>query len=323
MNIVHARNLDLNLLPVLVAVADTGSVTAAAERLYLTQSAISAALGRLKRSVGEPIVSRHGRGIVLTERGARLVAEARPHLDALLQTALQPARFDARTSDRMLRIGLADIMDEWLLPRLLALLEREAPRMRLVCSPIQFRTVKEAFATRDIDLAITVADDLPASVARRPLLRSHFVCLFDPRFVRLGARPTERAYLAREHVVVSYNADLRGIVEEAFGKQRRVRCSVASFASVGAIVDGSRLVATVPSIVASQVRRTRPHLSEAPVPFPHEPGCIELLWMTALDADPACRFVREAIVQLVEAEEKGRGPMRARVAARSVARAAR
>jgi LysR family transcriptional activator of mexEF-oprN operon len=300
MNVVHARNLDLNLLPVLVAVADTGSVTAAAERLYLTQSAVSAALGRLKSSLGEAIVSRHGRGVVLTERGARLVAEARPHLDAILQTVLQPERFDPRTSDRMLRLGLADIVDEWLLPRLLRFLDVEAPRIRLVSSPIQFRTVKEALATRRIDIALTVADDLPASVARRPLLRSTFVCVFDPRFVRLGARPTERAYLAQDHVIVSYNGDLRGVVEDTFGKERRVRCSVASFGSIGAIVDGGRLVATVPSIVAPQILHLRPHLRSAPIPFAHEPGTIELLWPTALGGDPACRFVREAIIQMTD-----------------------
>ncbi len=298
MSAVNARNLDLNLLPVLVAVADTGSVTAAAARLYLTQSAISAALGRLKSAIGEPIVIRHGRGVVLTERGARLVAEARPHLDAILQTALQPARFDPRTSERTLRIGLADIADEWLLPRLLRLLDIEAPRIRLVCSPIQFRTVADALATRRIDIAITVADDLPASVARRPLVRSHFVCVFDPRFVRLGARPTERAYLAQDHVIVSYNSDLRGIIEDSFGKQRRVRCSVASFASIGAIVDGGRLVATIPSIVASQILRIRPHLRIAPIPFSHQPGTVDLLWPTALDGDPAGRFVRDAIIRM-------------------------
>lgn len=303
MNVVHARNLDLNLLPVLVAVADTGSVTAAAERLYLTQSAISAALGRLKSAVGEAIVIRHGRGVVLTERGARLVAEARPHLDAIFETALQPARFDPGTSDRTLRIGLADIADEWLLPRLLRFLDVEAPRIRLVCSPIQFRTVNEALATRRIDIAVTVADDLPASVARRPLLRSQFVCVFDPRFVRLGARPTERAYLAQDHVIVSYNDDLRGIIEETFGKERRVRCSVASFGSIGAIVDGGRLVATLPTIVASQILRSRPHLRVAPIPFSHKPGTLELLWPTALDVDAACRFVREAIIQIADAAQ--------------------
>ena len=301
MNPVHARDLDLNLLPVLVAVADTGSVTAAAARLYLTQSAISAALGRLKSAIGEAIVIRHGRGVVLTERGARLVAEARPHLDAIVQATLLSARFDPKTSDRVLRLGLADTADEWLLPPLLRLLGSEAPQMRLVCSPIQFRTVHDALATRRIDIAVTVADELPSSIARRSLLHSHFVCVFDPRFVRLGARPTERAYLAQEHVIVSYNNDLRGVVEENYGRERRVRCAVASFAGIGAIVDGSSLVATIPIVVAAQIRRVRPHLSMAPIPFEHEPGSIDLLWPTALDVDPACRFVREAIARVADA----------------------
>lgn len=303
MSQVHARDLDLNLLPVLVAVADTGSVTAAAARLYVTQSAISAALGRLRGAVGEALVIRHGRGVVLTERGARLVAEARPHLDALVQATLSPDGFDPRTSDRTVRLGLADLVDESLFPTLLHRLERAAPRMRLACSPVQFRTVNEALATRRIDLAVTVADDLPASVARRPLMQSHFVCLFDPRFVRLGARPTEGAYLAQDHVVVSYNGDFRGVVEEIFGRERRVRCSVGSFASIGAIVEGGRLVATVPSIVARQILRTRPKLRISKLPFPQDPGAIELIWPRALDGDPACRFVREALVEIAAEQD--------------------
>lgn len=298
---VNIRDLDLNLLPILVAVADTGSVTAAAARLYLTQSAVSAALARLKLAIGDSIVIRHGRGVVLTERGARLVADARPHLDAIVQAALLPAGFDPRTSDRILRLGLADSTEECLLPPLLRFLEAEAPRMRLVCSPIQFRTVNEALSTRRIDIAITVADELPASIARRPLLRSHFVCVFDPRFVRLGSMPSERTYLAQSHVIVSYGGDLRGVIEDTFGRERRVRCSVANFGGVGAIVDGGRLVATVPSIVAAQILRTRPHLRIAAIPFAHEPGNVELLWPTALDVDPGCRFVRDAIVRIAEA----------------------
>ena len=118
----------------------------------------------------------------------------------------------------------------------------------------------------------------------------------------MGIRPTERAYLAQEHVVVSYNGDLRGIVEEMFGRERRVRCSVASFAAVGAIVEGSRIVATIPVVFAPQILRSRPHLRMASIPFSHEPGNIDPLWPTALDADPACRFVREAMLRVATAE---------------------
>src|SRR5262249_52334245 len=157
-------------------------------------------------------------------------------------------------------LGLADSAESWLLPSLLRELERKAPRIRIISLPVQFRTVGEALATRRIDLAVTVADDLPRSIARRPLFYGGFVCIFDPRHTRLGARPSERTYLAQDHVIVSYNGDLRGVIEDSFGKQRRVRCSVASFHSIGAIVEGSSLVATVPLVVAAPILRLHPRL---------------------------------------------------------------
>jgi hypothetical protein len=66
---------------------------------------------------------------------------------------------------------------------------------------------------------------------------------------------------------------------------------------------GGRLVATIPIIVAAQILRIRPRLRLSAIPFPHEPGSIDLLWPTALDGDPACRFVRHAIVQIVDARD--------------------
>jgi LysR family transcriptional activator of mexEF-oprN operon len=204
----------------------------------------------------------------------------------------------ATTSERILRIGLADSAESWLLPRLVRVFEREAPRMRVVAVPIQFRTVGDALATRRIDCAVTVADELPRSIARRQLFRGGFVCLFDPRHTRLGPRPSEKEYLAKEHVIVSYNGDLRGVIEDSFGKQRRVRCSVASFGAVGPLVDGSSLVATVPEIVAAQILHLYPQLRSAALPFHMPKNGVELLWPTALDGDDALRFLRSVIERL-------------------------
>lgn len=305
MTVVHARDLDLNLLRVLVAVADAGSVTKAASRLYLTQSAVSAALARLSESLDEPMLVRHGRGAILTSRAARLVTEVRPLLDAMLKATLSPARFEPRTSERIVRLGLSDLADEWLLPALLRRLARDAPKMRLVCTQVQFRTVLEALATRRVDIAAAVIDKVPRDIQRTPLVRGRFVCLFDPRHARLGARPTKRAYLAAEHVIVSYNGDLRGTVEDRYGVERRVSCSVASHGAIGAIVDGGPLVATVPDIFAAHVLRQRPHLRMAPFPFPHPIGGMDLLWPSLLD-DEACAFVREAILDIAKQASSAR-----------------
>jgi LysR family transcriptional activator of mexEF-oprN operon len=135
------RDLDLNLLRAFAVVAETGGVTEAAKRLYLTQSAVSAALRRLTTAVGAPLFLRSGRGIALTSRGERLRAGLVAHLGPLVEAALAPATFDPATAERTLRLGLSDSAELWGLPPLLRVLEREAPRIRIVAVPVQFRTV--------------------------------------------------------------------------------------------------------------------------------------------------------------------------------------
>jgi LysR family transcriptional activator of mexEF-oprN operon len=299
----YGRDLDLNLLRVFVVVADTGSVTKAAARLYLTQPAISAALRRLMTAVGAPLFVRHGRGLVLSSQGERLLVTARPHLQALVDATLATPPFDPASSDRILRLGLSDAAEMWLLPALLRIFAANAPAMRVIAVPIQFRTVEEALAARRVDVAITVADTLPSSILRMHLFTGGFVCLFDPRHAKgIGKSITERDYFERDHVIVSYNADLRGLIEDVVRKQRRVRCSLASFAHVGDVVDGTALVATVPLSVARHVRTTRPHLRTATLPFKlrASPG-VEMLWPSATHDDPACRFAREQIAAIARA----------------------
>src|SRR5215831_7519630 len=110
---VYGRDLDLNLLRVFAVVAETGSVTRAADRLYLTQPAVSAALRRLTTTVGAPLFVRSGRGVALTSRGERLRAQVVPHLAAMVDAALAPPSFDPKTSERTLRLGLSDSVELW------------------------------------------------------------------------------------------------------------------------------------------------------------------------------------------------------------------
>ncbi|RYZ07748.1 MAG: LysR family transcriptional regulator [Myxococcales bacterium] len=294
----YGRDLDLNLLRVFLVVADAGSVTAAAARLYLTQPAVSAALRRLTTAVGAPLFVRRGRSLALSSRGAALRAKAQLHLSALVEAALAPQLFDPVTSERVLRVGLSDAAEAWLLPRLLRLLSRRAPRMSLIAVPVQFRTVGEALSNGRVDVAVTVADELPPSVRRKTLLWTDLVCLFDRRHARVGKRLTERVYFAHEHVIVSYNADLRGIIEDALHKQRRTRCSVAGFANVPEIVEGSALLATVPRLLAEDASRRRPALAWRELPFQPSAASTDMLWPVTAEDDDACRFLREQLVEV-------------------------
>lgn len=297
MNEIYARDLDLNLLRVFVVVAAAGSVTRAAEQLYLTQPAISAAITRLTRAVGEPLFLRVGRGLSLSARGQRMYEQVEPLLRSLVAATLAPPRFDPKSSDRTLRIGISDSMEGTLLAPLLHLLAREAPRMRLIALPIQFRNVGEALLGRKVDMAVSVADELPTQVRRETLFHGGFVCLFDKRVLPLK-RLTERDYFAHSHVIVSYNGDLRGVVEDLLHKQRDVRCSVGSFGQLSAVLSGSALLATVPETVARHFQSKYPHFGTLPVPLPLSGAAMELLWLQALERDEAFCFVRDRLSQI-------------------------
>ena len=299
----YGRNLDLNLLRVFVVVAAARSVTQAAAQLYLTQPAVSAALRRLTEAVGAPLFVRSGRGLALSERGQQLFASAQPLLAALVEATLAAPQFDPLRSERTLRLGISDAMEGWLLPRLLRALDLRAPQLKLLTVPVTFRSVGDALATRSIDLAVTVADALPAAVRRQQLLHSGFVCLFDPRHHpikgrAIKARISAREYFARDHMIVSYNADLRGIVEDMLHKQRKVRCSVPGFSHIGALIEGSPRLATVPSVVAHWIVRQHPRLRSARLPFALHGTGIELLWPAAADDDPAGQLVRAELLAI-------------------------
>ncbi|WP_394843151.1 LysR family transcriptional regulator [Pendulispora brunnea] len=299
----YARDLDLNLLRVFAVVAEEGSITRAAARLYVTQPAVSAAIRRLTAFIGAELITRQGRRMVVTHRGAELLAAARAHLQPLVAAAMEVPVFDPKSSTATVRIGLDDSLGALILPDFMKALRTEAPEMQLIIVPVQFRTVEELLLSHKVDFAVGVADELPRSILRQPLPPKpsswpHFVCLYDPRHSKLPKKLSEREYFAREHVVVSYAGDTRGIVEDSLGLARKVRISVPAFSYVADVVDGSPLLATIPTLVANHIIRTRPHLRSTPLPFSWESSIVELLWSRATDDDEAARFLRGVLLKV-------------------------
>jgi LysR family transcriptional regulator, mexEF-oprN operon transcriptional activator len=297
----YERDLDLNLLRVFAVVAEEGSVTRAAAKLYVTQPAVSAALRRLATFVRAELFVHQGRGLVLTSRGKELLSSARTHLGPLVAATLAPTKFDPTTSTATFRLGLAESTEGLLLPPFLSLLRSEAPHVQLIVMPVQFRTVEQALLSGSIDLAVSIADDLSRSIERTTLMMAGFVCMYDPRFARVGKTLTEKAYFAHDHVVVSYAGDARGIVEDMLGKSRNVRVSVPTFNYIGDIVEGSPLLATVPEPHAHYLLRAHPKLRTVALPIELEGATVELLWPRARAEDPVSLFMRAKIREVMSA----------------------
>lgn len=301
----EADDLDLNLLRVFHHLFAERSVSRAAERLGVTQPAVSNALARLRRRLGDELFLRAPGGLAATPRAERLAAEVLPALARIREALDLRDRFDPAGSPRTFVLGVTDIGEIVFLPALLDRLARVAPSLGLRTVRDAATNLREGLAGGEVDLAIGLLPQLQAGFVQRRLFTQRYVALFRQGHALDRPEPPDvAAYAQAEHVAVSSPGTGHGRVDEALrrlGVVRRVRLTVPHFVAIGHILAASDLVATVPERLAA-------HLAEPfglcarplPVALPEIP--ITLFWHERVQRDAASRWMREQIVQLFGGE---------------------
>lgn len=181
----HDPNLrmDLNLLRVFIAIWDLGSLTAAGDRLGLTQPAISHALRRLREQFDDPLFVRAANRMLPTEVAARL-HEPFEEAFSIIDRALQERKaFDPLTTTRTFRIAMSDIAEVYALPRIMAELARSAPTAQINVVPFSPDKIVSAMRSGDVDLAIGYIKHTDPACISLDLFEDRFICL-----VRAGHR---------------------------------------------------------------------------------------------------------------------------------------
>lgn len=297
MNDFDHSDLDGRALQLFLAVLEEGSVTAAATRLGLTQSAVSHGLARLRRIVQDPLFTKSGRGIVPTAHALALAGQARDLLDGMRRFA-SSAPFDPATARLSVTIAANDFQRDLLLPALFRNLEAAA---RLVSLRIVPSGLPSASMLREgrCDLLITPLPPVAADVIQKSLFQDHYVCYFDPR-ARAAPRTVED-YLAARHVTVVYTDNERLDFDKrlaARGIARDIAISVPNFAAAAAFLRGSTLLASMPSLLGGGVMQ---EFAAVPVPLADGPGSgiadlpMYLVWHRRHQADPAHAWLRRLV----------------------------
>ncbi len=286
---------DLNLLVTLDVLLREGSVARAARRLHLSPSAMSRALARLRRTTGDPLLVRAGRGLVPTRRAlelrgpvGRLVQDAEAALRPVAPLALATlARtFTLRTSE-----GFVENFG----PRLIARLGREAPGVRLRFVP---KTDRDSAPLRDgsVDLDTGVVGETTGPEVRaQALFRDRFVGVVRKGHPLGRGKVTPARYAAARHILVSRRGLDRGPIADALqasGLRREVVAIVGGFATALALARDSGLVASVPERHTGKLRAGM-HSFALPVALPEI--TVSLLWHPRMDADPAHRWLRRCV----------------------------
>lgn len=263
MNKIDYFDLDGAALRLFLAVLEEGSVTGAATRLGLTQSAVSHSLKKLRGIARDPLFAKSGRGIVATAHAGALAGRARALLDEMKAFAAG-ASFDPGAAELSLTVAANDFQRDLLLPALFGRLEAAVKRVTLQVIPSQSPTAAMLRENR-CDLLISPLPPTGADIMQKRLLQDRYVCFYDPR---LRAAPLSRAdYVAARHVTVVYTDNERLDFDRrlaALGVIRDIAISAPSFAGVPAFLRGSRMLASMPSLLGG---RLMADFAFAPIPL--------------------------------------------------------
>jgi DNA-binding transcriptional LysR family regulator len=288
-------NLDAHLLQLLVAVVETGSITAAAQRLGVTQSAVSHLLDKLRGIVGDPLFVKSGRGIVATARAEDLAGQARELLRQLQQFA-QSGEFDPSRWRTTLTIAANDFQRDLLLPALSARLRQAAPGVSLRIIPSAVPRL-DMLRSDDCQLVISPRPPEGSDIVQKRLFEDLYRVFYDPA-VR-DAPQSEADYLAAGHATVVYEPRRSLDLDQhliAKGIARRFAVMVPSFSALPAFVRGTPLLTTAPSLLA---RHALQGLASCPPPVPCPSMPVYAIWHARYQQDVAHRWLRAQLEAVV------------------------
>ncbi len=296
--------LDLNLLRVFDAVMTEQNLTRAANRLAMTQPAVSNAVKRLRDALGDELLIRTAHGVKPTARAESLWPAVRRAL-ADLEEAVAPRSFELAKANATFRMAMADATAGLLLPPLVRLIEGEAPGIDIRMVPLTTREPRPMLLRGDIDLAIGffpgVVAQLQGStetpVRHERLYAGHYVCVMRKNHPLSELELTLDRYCDANHLLVSFSGRARGLVDDALvslNRERRILLTVNQFFTAGKVVAASDLLMVIPYHLIDATGMTD-QLIKKTLPFPLPDVHIDMLWHERDARSPGHRWLREQL----------------------------
>jgi DNA-binding transcriptional LysR family regulator len=301
------RDIDLNLLIIFNELLRLRRVSAVALALGTSQPAISNALNRLRKLLGDELFLRTSKGMVPTPFAESLAEPIGAALGAIHHTLNARASFDPASSQRGFTVAMTDIGEIYFLPALMERLSKVAPGVTISTVRNNTADLREEMEGGRVDLAIGFLPDLKAGFFQRRLFRQRYVCIFRKghplalKGMTRGMAPgmTLKAFSAAEHVAIVADGTGHGLVDEVIqrsGVTRQVRLRVPHFVAVGHILQTTDLIAVVPQAYAN--RTLQPFgLETAPCPVKIPDIVINVLWHAKNHREAGNQWLRQLVVE--------------------------
>jgi DNA-binding transcriptional LysR family regulator len=306
------EDIDLNLLVALDALLVEESVTKAAQRCNVTQSAMSHSLAKLRTLLGDDLLVRVPSGMSATVRARALAQPLSRALAELRSVVSSGSAFDPRSARRVFTVASADYGSFVLMPGLMRRLGAEAPSVEVVVRPLPSAPA-EALEDEQIDLAVLPFPESRATIVAQKLFDDRFVCVLrrdHPALRRAARRLDMETFTTLSHLQITPRGRPGGTLDDWLtraGKTRHVALRIADFLVAPIVVAETDLVLTLPSRIAHVYARSYGlRVMEPPGDIPSV--TIWQIWHQRRRQDPAHAWLRGMLSEVAAAELKRRGP---------------
>jgi DNA-binding transcriptional LysR family regulator len=300
---VAMKNLNLNLLPIAVALYDELSVSRAAKRLGMSQPGVSRALGQLREAFDDPLFVRRPTGISPTPRAHALVRAVRPHLQHLQDDLVKDEAFDPAVSTRPVTLAISDVAELAFFPAVIDKFRKLLPKCSVRTTSLSGTALANGLETGAVDVAAGYFPSLSVRSFRQRRVSKHgFACLLRAGHPLWKRRLPVSAYLAAEHIVINHEGRSLELLER-FIERRRMRRKVvvvtSHVLSVPFIVMESDLMATLPYAVVTRFASLTPAVVAALPPFDITYD-LKLHWHRRFDNDPRNTWMRDQLYTVLK-----------------------
>ena len=306
------RTLDLNLLRVFDVVMAERNLTRAAERLSITQPAVSNALKRLKEAIGEELLTRAAGGVKPTPRAEALWPEVRTALGHL-RAAFSPGEFNPQTDAASFRIAMADATAALFMPPLVSQIEHSGALANLRVLPLATRDPSAMLERGDADLAIGYFPETVSSITSQgvdsPLRHarlhdSEYVCVMREGHPLAEGELTLDNYCNAHHLLVSFSGRPHGLVDQALtalNRKRRIVLTVNQYFTAGRVVAHSSLLTVLPAYFVSATGY-KEQVVTRPLPFQLAGLHVGMVWHMRNDRSSAHQWLRARLLEAAAAQ---------------------
>jgi DNA-binding transcriptional LysR family regulator len=296
----HMDGFDLTQVKLLAELSGTRSVSQAAQRVGVSQSAASHALARLREQLGDPLFTRARDGFQPTPFGARLGQAAREALDVLTVGLNSKDQFDPATTSRAFTFLTNDVGQAVFLPRLLKFLKKAAPGATVRVLPIPMHDPGAMLSSGEVDFAAGFFDNLNAGFRQTVVMHERYVCIVRSGHRLFRGGMNLKAFRETEHAVADSTGMAHAVLDRFLARhrvRRKIALRVPALQVLPMIVADSDLLAVVPGRLAEAFQSRLP-IKVMPPPVPIPSYDIRLHWHERYDRDPAIQWMRRAFVRV-------------------------